>query len=393
MTQSFFETLGIRPFYVDKILLGVSAALLLTGYLIVASASLHLGVKTAADVFHYPLRQVIHIVLGLIGGGLICMIPMSLWQRYSGALFGIGLFLLAVIFIPGIGVKVNGSIRWISLAGVRIQVSEVVKLVSVLYMAGSVLRHQQQLQQSDYGALKALIPFIPVGILLLMEPDLGSAVVIAVLAMGILFLAGARLKQFLWLIVAGLALVAALIRMAPYRWARITAFLDPWADARDTGFQLVQALIAFGQGGLVGVGLGNGIQKLFYLPEAHTDFLFSVLAEECGLLGELVVIALFSLLVWRIFAIGRRAEQAGQLFNAYVAYGMGIWFGFQAFVNMGVNMGLLPTKGITLPLMSYGGGSMLVMCAAIAMVLRVSHEVQEKQVSTRPEGVSRWKSA
>ncbi len=392
MKISFFETLDIRPFYPDKTLLGVCAALLLMGYLIVASSSLHLGVKTAGDVFHYPLRQMIHIVLGLIGGGLICMIPMSVWQRYSRVLFIIALVLLVVVLIPGIGVKVNGSIRWISLAGIRIQVSEVVKLVSVLYMAGYVLRYQQQLQQSDYGAIKSLTPFILVGALLLMEPDLGSAVVIVVIAMGILFLAGARLKQFAWLILAALVLVALLIWVSPYRWARITAFLDPWADARNTGFQLVQALIAFGQGGLFGLGLGNGIQKLFYLPEAHTDFLFSVLAEECGLLGVLMVISLFSLLVWRIFAIGRWAEQLGQPFNAYVAYGMGIWFGFQAFINMGVNMGLLPTKGITLPLMSYGGGSMLVMCAAIAIILRISHEAHEKQV-TRSEGVVRWQSA
>jgi cell division protein FtsW len=392
MSKQWLQGLGVSPFYPDKTVIALSAALLLIGYLMVTTASLHLGVKMAGNLFHYPIRQMIHIFLGLMIASVLCVMPMSVWQRYSGVLFIAGLVLLAVVLIPGVGVKVNGSVRWISLAGLRIQVSEIIKFASVIYMAGYVLRHQQEILESGYGMLKPLVLFVVASILLLLEPDLGSAVVIIVIAMGMMFLAGARIQQFLVIILLTLIAVGLLVWLSPYRWARITAFIDPWADAKDTGFQLVQALIAFGQGSLLGVGLGNGIQKLFYLPEAHTDFLFSVLAEEWGLLGVLVVVALFAGLVWRTFMIASLAEQAGQQFNAYVAYGLGIWIGFQAFVNMGVNMGLLPTKGITLPLMSYGGGSMLVMCAAVALLLRVSSEVTEQQIHRR-QGERQWASA
>ena len=392
MNRQWLTGLGISPFYPDKTVIALSAALLLTGYLMVTTASLHLGVKMAGNLWHYPLRQLIHIFLGVMLASVICVVPMSVWQRYSGALFIVGLVLLVLVLVPGIGVKVNGSVRWISLAGLRVQVSEIVKFVSVIYMAGYVLRHQQEILESGYGMLKPLALFVLASILLLLEPDLGSAVVIVVIAMGMMFLAGARLQQFFLLTFLTLAAVGLVVWLTPWRLARITAFIDPWADAQKTGFQLVQALIAFGQGGLFGVGLGNGIQKLFYLPEAHTDFLFSVLAEEWGLLGVLVVIILFTGLIWRIFQIANQAEQAGQRFNAYVAYGLGIWIGFQAFVNMGVNMGLLPTKGITLPLMSYGGGSMLVMCGAIALLLRVSSEVTELRVQAQ-QGGRQWASA
>ncbi len=389
MNGQWLQGLGISPFYPDKTVIALTAALLLIGYLMVTTASLHLGVKMAGNMFHYPVRQLIHIFLGLMIASVLCVLPMSVWQRYSAGLFIVGLVLLAFVLIPGVGVRVNGSVRWISLAGLRVQVSEIIKFVSVIYMAGYVLRHQQEILESGYGLLKPLVLFVIASFLLLLEPDLGSAVVIVVIAMGMMFLAGARIQQFLLIILLALIAVGLLIWLSPYRWARITAFLDPWADAKDTGFQLVQALIAFGQGGLFGVGLGNGIQKLFYLPEAHTDFLFSVLAEEWGLLGVSIVIALFTGLIWRAFAIASQAEQAGQRFNAYVAYGLGIWMGFQSFVNMGVNMGLLPTKGITLPLMSYGGGSMLVMCAAIALLLRVSSEVKEQQIHAQ-QGGRQW---
>ncbi len=392
MNNQWLQGLGFSPFYPDKTLLALSALLLLIGYLMVTSASLHLGVKMAGNLFHYPVRQLIHIFLGLMIASVICVVPMSVWQRYSAGLFILGMVLLTVVLIPGVGIKVNGSMRWISLAGFRVQVSEIVKLASVIYMAGYVLRHQQEILQSGYGMLKPLVLFVLASILLLLEPDLGSAVVIIVIAMGMMFLAGARIQQFLLIILLALIAVGLLIWLSPYRWARITAFIDPWADAKNTGFQLVQALIAFGQGGLFGVGLGNGIQKLFYLPEAHTDFLFSVLAEEWGLMGVFVVVALYSGLIWRIFVIAGQAEQKGLRFNAYVAYGLGIWLGFQSFVNMGVNMGLLPTKGITLPLMSYGGGSMLVMCAAMALLLRISSEVTEQQLHGR-QGGEQWASA
>jgi cell division protein FtsW len=224
-----------------------------------------------------------------------------------------------------------------------------------------------------------------------MEPDFGSAVVIVIIAIGIMFLAGARLSQFIISMTILALLAALLVYFEPYRMKRVTSFMNPWADAKDTGYQLVHALISFGRGEWAGVGLGSGIQKLFYLPEAHTDFLFSVIAEELGLLGVLTVIALFALLVWRTFEIGMAAEKAGERFAAFIAYGLGIWFGFQSFVNMGVNMGILPTKGLTLPLMSYGGGSMMIMCCAVALLFRVQSEVAEINANT-PKERSKWQS-
>ncbi|MDP3878080.1 MAG: putative lipid II flippase FtsW [Methylobacter sp.] len=366
-----------RPprFYFDPVLLTVSVSLLLMGYVMVASASLHLGIKMTGDGLYYPLRQLIHIGLGLFFGGIVLMVPMRVWEQNGPKLFIAGLLLLVIVLIPGLGVKVNGSVRWLSLGGMRIQVSEVVKFFSVIYMAGYVTRFHESVQHSAYGLLKPLALFSVASILLLMEPDFGSAVVILMIAMGIMFLAGARLLQFIVLLSVIGVLAMLLVYFSPYRLIRVTSFMDPWADPLNSGFQLVQALISFGRGEWLGVGLGSGIQKLFYLPEAHTDFLFSVIGEELGLLGVVTVIGLFSLLAWRTFTIGVAAEQADLRFSAFVAYGLGIWFGFQAFVNMGVNMGILPTKGLTLPLMSYGGGSMIIMCCAVALLFRVQNEV------------------
>ncbi|MFU8787650.1 MAG: putative lipid II flippase FtsW [Methylobacter sp.] len=362
-------------FYVDPVLLIVSSSLLLMGYVMVASASLHLGIKMADDGLYYPLRQLIHIGLGVFFGCIVAMVPMRVWEQNGPKLFMFGLFLLVIVLIPGLGVKVNGSVRWLSVGGMRIQVSEVVKFFSVIYMAGYVTRFQESVQNSAYGLLKPLTLFSVASVLLLLEPDFGSAVVILMIAMGIMFLAGARLLQFIVLLSVIGVLAMMLVYFSPYRLVRVTSFMDPWADPLNSGFQLVQALISFGRGEWLGVGLGSGIQKLFYLPEAHTDFLFSVIGEELGLFGVVTVIGLFSILAWRTFAIGVAAEQVGLRFSAFVAYGLGIWFGFQAFVNMGVNMGILPTKGLTLPLMSYGGGSMIIMCCAVALLFRVQNEV------------------
>jgi len=285
--------------------------------------------------------------------------------------------LLLVVLVPGIGIKVNGSIRWLSIVGLRVQVSEVVKLISVLYIASYVTRHIDHVRKSAFGLLKPLMLFSVAFVLLLMEPDFGSAVVILVIAMSMMFLGGARLSQFVVLLILFSVLAVMVVYISPYRMARVLSFTDPWADAKNTGFQLTQALIAFGQGEFLGAGLGNGIQKLFYLPEAHTDFLFSVLGEELGLIGVMLTIGLFAVLITRAFRIGELAEKCGHKFSGLVAYGLAIWFGFQSFVNMGVNMGMLPTKGLTLPLMSYGGGSMIVMCCAVALLFRINYELIE----------------
>ncbi len=373
-------------FHFDRLLVISCLSLLLFGFVMVASASLHLGVKLTGDAFYFPVRQLTHTIFGLILGVFIAATPMRVWERWGGMLFIIGLLLLIMVLIPGLGIEVNGSTRWLSIAGVRIQVSEVIKFFSVIYMAGYVTRHKDTVQESAFGLLNPLILFSVACVLLLLEPDFGSAVVILIIAMGIMFLAGAKLSQFVILLSSVAVLITLLVYFSPYRLRRVTSFMDPWADPLGTGFQLTHALISFGRGEWLGVGLGSGVQKLFYLPEAHTDFIFSVIAEELGLLGVLTVIGLFSLLVWRIFAIGAAAEQAGQRFWAFVAYGLGIWFGFQSFVNMGVNMGLLPTKGLTLPLMSYGGGSIMVMCCAVALLFRLHSEIVELNATLLKKG-------
>ena len=379
-------------FHFDPLLVIVSASLLAIGYVMMASSSLHLGIKETGNSLHYPIRQSLHIALGLILGICVALTPIRVWEKSGQWLFIFGILLLIVVLVPGLGVKVNGSTRWLSIFGMRIQVSEVVKFFSVIYMAGYVTRHQESIRKSIFALFKPIILFSGACILLLMEPDFGSAVVIMIIAMGIMFLAGARLSPFIILLSSGSVLAALLVYFEPYRMKRVTSFLNPWADAKDTGYQLVHALISFGRGEWVGVGLGSGIQKLFYLPEAHTDFLFSVIAEELGLLGVLTVIGLFALLVWRTFEIAAAAEKAEERFSAFIAYGLGIWFGFQSFVNMGVNMGILPTKGLTLPLMSYGGGSMMIMCCAVALIFRIQSEVTEINASM-PKERSRWQSA
>ncbi len=375
-------------FHVDWLLFFVSFTLLGLGYVLVVSASLHLGMKLSGNSMFYPLRQLIHIVSGLIIGFGVVLTPLKVWERNGAILFFFGLFLLVLVLTP-IGIKVNGSSRWIALMGVRIQASEVMKLVSIIYIAGYVDRHKKTVQQATFSLVKPLMLFALACGLLLLEPDFGSSVVIITIVMGVMYLAGARLGQFAILIALVSVLGRALIYSSPYRLARLKSFENPWADAQDTGFQLVQALIAFGRGEVYGVGLGSGVQKIFYLPEAHTDFLFSVLAEELGLIGVLAVILLFGGFIFRAFMIGAKAEEVGLRFAAFVAYGLGIWFGFQAFINMGVNMGMLPTKGLTLPLMSYGGGSMIVMCAAVALLFRVHTEVTE-QIKSVPKGKQEW---
>ena len=378
-----------HPFHYDPLLVAVSLGLLVIGYVMVASSSLHLGTKLADNSMHYPVRQLLHIILGLVLSAGILAVPLRVWERIGPWLFIVGLGLLVLVFIPGLGVRVNGSWRWISLGGFRIQVSEVVKLISVVYMAGYITRHQETVQYSAYGLMKPLLLFSIACVLLLLEPDFGSAVVILTIAMSVMFLGGARLWQFGILLGLVVMLAGMLVIFSPYRLKRVISFLDPWADPLNSGFQLVQALISFGRGEWLGVGLGSGIQKLFYLPEAHTDFLFSVIAEELGLLGVITVILMFTVFVWRSFVIGMMAEAAGNKFAAYIAYGMGVWFGFQSFINMGVNMGMLPTKGLTLPLMSYGGGSMVVMCCAVAVLFRAYSEVYEMKAS-QPKGKPLW---
>jgi cell division protein FtsW len=283
---------------------------------------------------------------------------------------------LVAVLIPGVGRQVNGSIRWLHLGFFNLQASELVKLFVIVYLAGYLVRRGEEVRTTLKGFLKPLAILTLFAVLLLLEPDFGTTAVMFATALGLMFLGGVRLWQFSALLAAVVAVLGGVALSSPYRLERLTTFLDPWADPFNSGFQLTQALIAIGRGEWLGVGLGGSIQKLFYLPEAHTDFLFAVLAEELGLLGVTVVIALFTLVVWRAFVIAYRAEQSGNRFAAYLAYGIGMWIGLQAFINMGVNMGALPTKGLTLPLMSYGGSSIVVMCMAVALLMRVDYETR-----------------
>lgn len=376
-------------FYLDTALLLTCLALLLLGYVMVASASLHLGEKMEVDSFYFPRHQAIHILLGLIAGAVVAAVRLENWRKMSMTLFLVGLLLLVVVLIPGVGKSVNGSSRWVSLLGLRIQVSELFKLIAVIYVAGYIDRRLQSVRQSVLGMARPFALLAVAAVLLLKEPDFGATAVIMATALGMLFLAGAQLWPIGVLVGLMATAGAALIMTAAYRLKRVLSFVNPWDDPLDTDFQLAQALIAFGRGEWDGVGLGSSVQKLFYLPEAHTDFLFSVIGEELGLVGVTTVIVLFMLIVWRSFVIGQLAELAGLRFAAFLAYGIGIWFGLQAFINMGVNMGLLPTKGLTLPLMSYGGGSMLIMCSALALLFRVRSEAVESWVGV-PGGRTTW---
>jgi cell division protein FtsW len=344
------------------------------GLVMVASASMGIAERATGDPFYYLTRQLVYVALGAVAATVVYQLPLGLWERINRTLLLGAVVLLILVLIPGIGKTVNGASRWLWLGVFNLQVSEPTKLVVILYLAGYLVRHRDAVRTRVASFFRPLLVLAVIAALLLLEPDFGTAAVLMATAFGMLFLGGVRLWHFALLLAGAVATLTLLAVSSPYRLERLTGFLDPWAHPFDSGFQLTQSLIAIGSGAWFGLGLGESIQKLFYLPEAHTDFLFAVLAEELGLVGVVTVIALFALLVWRCFVIARRAEAQGMLFGAYVAYGIGIWLGLQAIINMGVNMGVLPTKGLTLPMMSAGGSSMLVVCAAIGLLARIHVE-------------------
>ena len=284
--------------------------------------------------------------------------------------------LLILVLVPGVGKGVNGSHRWLPLGPLNLQASEVAKFCMVIYMGGYLVRRLDEVRSSWKGIAKPTLPLGIFCILLYFEPDFGALVVLMGTVMGMIFLGGMRFSQFIMVISSVIALLVAVVGLQPYRVARLQSFLDPWSDPFGTGYQLSQAQIAFGRGEWFGTGLGNSVQKLFYLPEAHTDFVFSVLAEELGFIGAAALIIIYGVLIVNIFRIGRRAEKIKAFFKAYVCYGFGIIFAGQALINIGVNVGALPTKGLTLPLVSYGGSSLLVSCAMLAVILRVDYELK-----------------
>ncbi len=364
----------------DQALVWSAMLLLSIGLVMIYSASIAIAeAQFGTDrAMHYLLRHGIYLVVGLLMGLLAFQVPMQLWQKFVSYLFMMSALMLVLVLVPGIGHEVNGSQRWISLYVVNFQPSEFMKFVMILYTADYVTRKTADLGCLLKGFLPITIVMALIGFLLLLEPDFGAFFVVTTLAMSILFLGGVSLRIFIGLIVILAAGLYMLILTSPYRVDRVIAFMNPWEDPYGKGYQLSHALIAFGRGEWFGVGLGGSVEKLFYLPEAHTDFILSVLAEELGFVGVMAVIGLFIALIMRAFIIGRLAAKLGASFAALVAQGIGIWIGIQALINMGVNMGVLPTKGLTLPLLSFGGSSITANCVALAVLLRIDWENRQR---------------
>jgi len=363
-----------RRFAFDPVLMMTVGALLMLGLVMMTSASISIADRQLHEPLYYLERQMNGVVLGLIAAVIAMTIPTSVWERLAMPMMLLAFAFLIVVLIPGIGHEVNGSRRWLRAGIMNFQASELARVLLLTYLASYVVRRQSELKDELKGFLKPLGVLMGAAGLLLLEPDFGAATVLMATGLGVLFLAGVKLRHFLTLVfiaAAGMALIAV---TSAYRLKRLTAFMDPWADPFNSGFQLTQSLIAIGRGELLGVGLGASVQKLFYLPEAHTDFVFAVLAEELGLVGVFVTLALFIVLVWRVLHIARQAAAAGLAFQAYCAAAFGIWLALQTFINVGVNMGILPTKGLTLPLMSYGGSSILVTLGWIGLIMRIHHE-------------------
>ena len=375
--------------HIDSVTVALVAAIVLLGLVMVTSASISIASEESGRGFAYLERQLVLTLIGACAAALAFCVRTEALERISVPLLVIAFALLLVVLVPGLGLTVNGSRRWLRVAGLSFQVSELARVLILVYLASYAVRREPELRGTFAGLAKPLGLLACAGALLLAEPDFGAASVLFAAGFALLFLAGARLRYVLAMTAVAVGGFALLAVSSSYRLRRLTAFLDPWADPFNSGFQLTQSLIAIGRGEWFGVGLGESVQKLFYLPEAHTDFLFAVLAEELGLAGVIVTLGLFLGLIWRSFYIARLAADSGLKFASYLAAGFGLWLGVQAFINVGVNMGVLPTKGLTLPLMSYGRSSLIVTLAWIGLLLRVYHEavVSGRGAATaRPRG-------
>jgi cell division protein FtsW len=375
---------------VDYPLLVCALGLVAFGFVMVASASMSIAANCCDDPFHYVTRHGLALCLALTAAILAYSVPVDWWERGGVWLFLLGLLSLVLVLVPGVGREVNGATRWIPLGPLNLQPSELVKLFAVIYVSGYLVRHADDVVNRISGFIRPMLLIGIAGALVLQQPDFGTTAVMLATVMGMLFLGGVSLMPFVVLFLVVAAGLLVLVVVSPYRLQRVTSFLDPFQDPFNTGYQLSQALIAFGRGEWLGVGLGNGIQKQFFLPEAHTDFIASVVGEELGLVGMLVLIAAFAFLTWRAFSIGARAEAIGERFSGYVAQGIGLGLGLQAFVNIGVNVGMLPTKGLTLPFMSYGSNSLIAACMAIAILLRIDATVRRIEAEKGPTRGLPW---
>ena len=372
--MSAFRPATAQPVAPDSVLALLGLALMLVGLVAISSASIEYADWHYQNSWFHTQRHLVYLLLALGAGVMTYRVPPKFWLNTGWVWLFVALALLILVLIPGIGREVNGSQRWLPLGPFTLQPSEIAKMAMVVYLAGYTVRREHEVRNHWQGFLKPMAVLFAATLLLMMEPDFGATVIVAGSAFGMLFLAGVKLGHFMLVLGGALAAMLVLVVSAPYRLARLTAYTDPWADPFNTGFQLTQSLIAFGRGEWLGVGLGNSVQKLFYLPEAHTDFVFSIWAEETGFVGAMVVIGLYVALIGRILWAGRKSLAVANPYGAYVCYGVALVFSGQAFVNMGVSSGLLPTKGLTLPFVSYGGTSLIVCCCMLAMVLRIDRD-------------------
>ncbi len=387
MNQNF----AIRKFNLDPALFSAVTALLVLGTVMVSSASITLADSAMGEPHYFLVRHFGAVVIGCLAAVVAIVIPSEVWFRLNWLLLLAGIALLASVFLPSMGHTVNGSTRWLNLGPLSLQPSEPARLCLLLYLSSYVVRHQAELRATTLGFLKPMAIVALACALLLAEPDFGAAVVLTATSMGLLFVGGARLRDFFFSFLVAVGALSALALSSSYRLQRLTTFLDPWADPYASGFQLTQSLIAIGRGDWLGVGLGESVQKLFYLPEAHTDFVFAVLAEELGFIGVTLAIVLFGIVVLRAIALGPRASALGMPFQGLVCTGIGLTLGLQAFINIGVNIGMLPTKGLTLPLISYGRTSVVITLVSLGLLARIHHEVviATRRAAARERGKSK----
>lgn len=362
----------------DRSYLVLGFSMYMIGLIMVASSSMPVAERLFDNPFHFVIRHVIYILISLTVMIFALQVPMSRWQQHSGILLLIAIALLILVLM--IGRTVNGSTRWLGVGPITIQAAEPAKLYFFCYLSAYMVRRRDEVVENIKGFIKPLVVFGALAGLLLLQPDLGTVIVMFVTTFGLLFLAGAKLWQFISIAAVGLTAIGALAYFSPYRWARVTSFLDPWQDPFGSGYQLTQSLMAYGRGELTGQGLGNSIQKLAYLPEAHTDFVMAVLAEELGFIGVSVVLLLSMTLVLKALLLGKKAVAKEKYFEGFFAYAIGIWFCFQAAVNVGASAGIVPTKGLTMPLISYGGSSMIIMALALAVLIRIDHEIRLQSI-------------
>ena len=365
----------------DPWLVAALVALICLGLVMVTSASLPIATRFHGDGLYYLKRQLLVMVAGAGAAAVLFRFGLERLMQHSKLVLCIALILLVAVYVPGLGRRVNGSLRWVNLGLFTIQASEFAKLAFIVYLAGYVVRFRDQLESSFKGFIKPLVVLFIFGALLMGEPDMGTTVVLAGTFAAMLWLGGLPVWIVGLFAIAGSAFMALLVKIEPYRMTRFVTYLDPWVDERGKGYQLTQSLIAFGRGEWWGVGLGNSIQKHFYLPEVHTDFIFAVIGEELGLAGVLCVLSLFLFLVWRLFRVGARAEAAGLSYGANLVYGFAALIGIEAFINMGVSMGALPTKGLTLPFISYGNNSNFILCCAFGLIFRVAWDSRPQRES------------